>query len=196
MASQRTVTFDFDFDYPNSGAYGRTNKVTVSAPSFSNYEVYSTMQGYVSQALLNFAKLRGETAKSEAEVEEDETETKDDEPDDRDVMVIMAMGLGVDAYPKFASYVKRVLTNSRLAVVGEPGDTIVKITDEVWDSIVKEGGMDSAQKIMSEFTGFFFDALASKGKSGPAKSPTRSSPTVVASPTNTRSASRGRNSSA
>lgn len=192
----KTITFDFPILYPVDGQYLETNKITVNSPGLGKYDVYSTMKSYVGKAMLNMSKARA-GIKSDEELkialqDDDEAPAQDaGEDEDRDVMIIMAMGLSTEDYPKFATYVQKVLTGSpRLATVG---DEKCAITDEVWTSIEENGGMEAVNRVMSEFVGFFFDALPSPKKSGRSKSPTSSSqPRPPSQTQNTSKTSRGK----
>lgn len=174
MRGEKVIDLGFSIDVSQGGEYVPADTVTVRAPGFrgKGFEIHTTMQAYVSSAALSFAKQRELFAG-----QRDAAEEPGEGGDEQDVMQIMSMGLGVDAYPKFAAYVQRVLTNSELATVGESG----RLTDEAWEKIEEAGGAESCLRIMSEFTGFFFGALGSSGKTGSGKSPTSSSRTKVAS---------------
>lgn len=195
----KTITFDFPISYPIDGQYQETDRITVRSPGLGKYDVYSTMKAYVGKAMLNMSKARA-GMKSEVEqkiaLQDDDdvvdVDGDDADNDEKDVMIIMAMGLSTEEYPKFATYVQKVLTGStRLATVG--AEDKVAITDEVWTSLEEGGGMEAVNRVMSEFVSFFFDALPSPKKSGKSKSPTSSSPPRPPSPTpNTSKPSRGK----
>lgn len=190
MRGTKTITFDdCEFTYSKGGQFVRGNQITVREPGLGKWEVHSQMTAYVSKAALAFSRLAAGMQVPDRPVE-DEPEVADQD-EQQDVMQLMAMGLGVDEYPKFASYVKRVLTGSpRLASVGEDGESAV--TDEVWDSLAENGGMEAVTRVMSEFTGFFFEALNKRRakRSGAVTAPTSASPTKAPSPIARRPSSR------
>ena len=193
MRGEKTVTFDFNFEYSHDGNFVEANTITLRAPGLGKFDVHNTMQAYVSKAVVSFAAQLRDANKGQPDQSTDDEDVSDtSEPDDdKDVMVIMAMGLDLDVYPKFAAYVQRVLTNTpKLATIG---DTKVPITDAVWSSIEERGGIEAANKIMSEFTSFFFDALGSKKASGKGKPLSSASPSKGPSPSNTPKTSRSKN---
>ena len=194
MRGEKTVTFDFNFEYSYDGNFVEGNTITLRAPGLGKFDVHSTMQAYVSKAVVAFAAQirdanKGQTQDTSSDDEEVSDTSEQDE--DKDVMVIMAMGLDLEVYPKFAAYVQRVLTNTpKLATIG---DSKVPITDAVWQSIEERGGIEAVSKIMSEFTSFFFDALGSKKANGKGKPLSSVSPSRGPSPSNTPKTSRSKN---
>lgn len=194
MRGEKTVTFDFNFEYSHDGNFVEANTITLRAPGLGKFDVHNTMQAYVSKAVVSFAAQLRDANKGQPDQstdDDDVSDTSEAQDEDKDVMVIMAMGLDLDVYPKFASYVQRVLTNTpKLATIG---DTKAPITDAVWTSIEERGGIEAANKIMSEFTSFFFDALGSKKGNGKGKLPSSASPSKGPSPSNTPKTSRSKN---
>ena len=185
MRGEKTIDLGFMVDVSVGGEYVPADNVTVRAPGLGKFDVHTTMQAYVSQAVLNFSKMRGEMTAAMESDDDDDAAPAATGDDEQDVMMIMAMGLKSE-YPAFAAYVKKVLTNSKLASVGDS-----KLTDEAWIAIEEAGGTEAALRVMSEFTGFFFDALGSKRKTGSDKSPTSSSRTKAGSNTKKREATPG-----
>lgn len=189
MRGSKTLTFDFEFTYSKGGQFVKHNRITVKEPGLGKWEVHSQMTAYVSKAALAFSKLAADMQQP-ARIEDEASEAPNPD-EEQDVMQLMAMGLGVEEYPKFANYVKRVLTGApRLASVGEDGDGAV--TDEVWESLAENGGMEAVSRIMSEFTGFFFEALGKRRakQNGAATAPISASPTRAPSPIARRPSSR------
>lgn len=189
---EKTLTFDFPIRFSENGEWSETDKITICAPGLGKYDVYTTMQSYVGKALLTWS--RGEKAKQDAQTTstlDDDDEKPEASDENKDVMLYMSMGLDTETYPKFASYVQRVLTNSpKLARVG---DNKAPLTDDVWASIEEQGGMEAVTRIMSEFVDFFFEALESKKKRGAGKSRSSSSPTKADSPSSGAKTSRSKN---
>lgn len=180
---EKVVTFDFNFTYSEKGSYVEANSITLKAPGLAKFDTHARMKGWVGKAVLAFSA----NAKPAAGGQSDDEPARKDDDDDQDVMQIMSMGLGVDDFATFAAYVKKTLTNSTLATVGDRG---VLLTDEVWMDLEKHGGMEAVMKVMSDFTGFFFEALTSRKKSGAAPVPSSVSPTKAASASKPRALSR------
>lgn len=193
MRGEKTVTFDFNFEYSHDGNFVEANTITLRAPGLGKFDVHNTMQAYVSKAVVSFAAQLRDANKGQPDTSDNDEDVSDtsEQDEDKDVMVIMAMGLDLDVYPKFASYVQKVLTNTpKLATIG---DTKMPITDAVWASIEERGGIEAANKIMSEFTSFFFDALGSKKANGKGKHHSSASPSKGPSLSNTPKTSRSKN---
>lgn len=188
MKGEKTINFDFAFQYSEGGKFAEASSITVRAPGLGKFDVHTTMSAYVGKAALAFTRLASEMPQqAAAEADDDSGEPK---TDDQDVMQLMAMGLGVDEFPKFAMYVKRALTGTpKLAHVT---DTKIGLTDEIWESIEAGGGMEAVQKVMSDFAGFFFEALGGRRAkaNGAEPAPTSASPTKAASPMRPRATSR------
>lgn len=188
----KQIDFDFDITYSKGGRFVTTRQITVRAPGLNRFEVHAAMTAYVNKAALAFTEIAGKLqgsapAQPEAPTQPPETASEDDQ----DVIQLMAMGLGIEKFPEFVVYVKRVLTNSpRLATAGESGDQA--LTDEVWESLEANGGMEAVHRVMSEFTGFFFEAMGKRQakQSGVASAPTSASPTKGPSPIARRPSSR------
>lgn len=191
MRGEKTITLEFPVNYSSKGAFLESDKITLRAPGFAKFDVHSTMTAYVGEAMKGFITIREQMTAAQAAAEagdEDENEKPDDE--DRDVMQLMAMGLGIEKYPAFALYLKKILTNApKLATIGEQNDPI---SDEVWMEIENAGGVDGANRIFSEFTGFFFDSLGKKldKKSGRSSATSSATPPKAISPTKPRANSR------
>lgn len=193
MRGEKTIEFEFPIRYSENGEWNEATAVTVRAPGLDKFSIHSKMQSYVARAVFEFAKanehLRKGAPTGSASVEDDaEVEDEAANADDQDVLVIMQMAMGVDDYAAFADFVRKTLTNApRLASIG---DSKQPIKDETWLSIEEAGGLEAVHKIISEFCGFFFDALKSQKKSGQNKPITSSSPTKAASAPSSRKASR------
>lgn len=179
---EKVVTFDFNFTYSEKGSYVEANTITLRAPGLAKFDTHARMKGWVGKAVLAFTS----NAKPSGAAQADE-EPEQGGDDNQDVMQIMSMGLGVDDFATFATFVKKTLTNSTLATVGDRG---VLLTDEVWMDLEKHGGMEAVMKVMSDFTGFFFEALTSRKKNGAAPAPSSVSPIKVASASKPRALSR------
>jgi hypothetical protein len=192
MRGSKTIEFDFDITYSKGGQFVTTRQITVREPGLGKYDVHATMTAFVSKAALSFSKLAKEMRGAGGQQpEQSEPSAPPADDDDQDVMQLMAMGLGIDEFPKFATYVKKAMTGSpRVATVGEGTDQA--ITEEVWESLDQNGGMEAVNKVMSEFTGFFFEALNKRQakRTGAATSATSSSPTKAPSPMTRRANSR------
>lgn len=185
----KTIDFDFDITYSKGGQFVATRQITVREPGLGKWEVHSQMTAFVGKAALAFSKLAADMAQPAGDGEAPATDVDVDE--EKDLMSLMSMGLGVDEYPKFANYVKKVLTGApRLAYVGE--DQAQAITDEVWESLAENGGMESVTRVMSEFTDFFFMGRAKRQakRNGADTPPISASPTRAPSPTARRPTSR------
>lgn len=193
MRGEKTIKFDFPIRFPENGTWGESDFITVRAPGLGKFDVYNTMRAYVGKAVVNITKINDGRKKDDDITPDDDeavTPAKDDK-DEQDVMMIMSMGLDVETFPKFAHYVQKVLTNApKLATIGE---NRVAITDEAWLSIEDQGGMEAISKVMSEFTGFFFDALGSPKKNGSAKPTGSVMPIRDISPTSGAKNSRSKN---
>lgn len=197
MKGENTVEFDFTFQYSRGGKFEEGHSITIRAPGLGKYDVHTTMTAYVGRAALAFAKLASSDsgqpaphADSSAEADQPSGEDQDEQ----DVMQLMAMGLGVEEFPKFAMYLKRVLTGTpKLARVT---DTDVGISDEIWESLEANGGMDAVHRVMSDFTGFFLGSMAARQQkpNGAAPAHSSASPTKAPSPTRQRVNSRLQNS--
>ena len=185
MRGEKVIDFGFTFKYSDGGEFQEASEIVLRAPGLDKFDVHTSMKAWTGKAMLNFAQIaRGETVSDE----QIEQESPDNTTDDQDVMQMMSMGLNVDEFPKFAAYVRKVLTNSKkLATVGQ---TDIPLTDATWIDIENQGGMEAVFKIMSDFTGFFLGALTSKGQNGDGKSATLSSRTKAVSATKKRSVSR------
>lgn len=168
MRGEKTIDLGFDVRIPGKDGYTHENEVTVRAPGLDKFHVHTKMQAYVGKALAGIAGMRGQLQDAAQDTEEDVLDTKEEQ----DVMVLMTMGLDGDTYSEFAAFARKSLTNSKLASVGEDA----KLTDEAWLEIEAQGEMEAVMRILSAFTGFFFDALASKSESGKGKSLTSASP--------------------
>lgn len=205
MRGEKTIEFspEFNVKFSNKGKFTESTGVVVREPGLGKFEVYTTMSAYVADALRKIYADKSErkqaapAAAAPAPIETEEPDLDENSDQDVDVLVFMRMGLGPDRYPAFMRYVKNVLTSSpKLANV--IGDDKQGLTDEVWESISEGGGMKAVEKVLSEFTGIFFDALdasASPQKKSGAKSSTSSDlPRPATSPTTVPATSRLRKS--
>ncbi|MEQ8822968.1 MAG: hypothetical protein RIC14_01195 [Filomicrobium sp.] len=168
MRGEKTIDLGFDIKVSVGGEYVHESEVTVRAPGLDKFQVHTKMQAYVGKALAGIAGMRGQLQDAAQDTNEDEQDTNKDE---QDVMVLMSMGMSGDDYTEFAAFARKSLTNSKLASVGENA----KLTDEAWLEIEAQGGMEAVMRILSAFTDFFFDALASKPENGKGKSLTSAS---------------------
>lgn len=182
MRGEKTVTFDFAFTYSDKGHFVEAREITIRAPGISKFDTHARMKAWVGKAVLAFSSIARPTAASD-----DEPPAQDGD-DDQDVMQLMSMGLGVDDYTAFCAFVKKALTGSTLATVGE---SKIPVSDEIWIDLEDKGGMEAVFKVMSEFTGFFFAALQKSPKpNGAAPAPSSASPSKAPSPTKPRALSR------
>lgn len=173
MRGEKTVDLGFTFTVGQGDkGYVDVSTVTVRAPGFRRADIHDTMVAWVSKASINFAKVRAGLPSDAESTVEDEEAIRALDDDDQDWMQMVAMGLEVDQYATFASYVRKVLTNSKLASVGDDG----KLTDEAWEAIYEQGGMEAVRRIESAFVGFFFESLLSTGRRGNGKSRSSASP--------------------
>ncbi len=187
MRGEKRIEFDFEFEYSANGQFASSRELCLRAPGLGKFEVHATMQAFVAQTFGNLHSMRDSFS-------QEETETQPDNDQQKDLTQFIAMGLGVDEYPNFFRYVYRTLTNCpRLAYVDD-GNNKQPVTDAVWESIEQRGGMEAINRVVSEFTDFFFTALASKDESGADKLTGSSEPTKVDSNTNTQKTSRTRKS--
>lgn len=177
MRGEKTIDLGFTISVSQGGDYVSADTVTVRAPGFRRADIHDTMVAWVSKASINFTKLRAGLPVSDQPIDDDEALKSIDDAD-QDWMQMVAMGLEVDQYAGFASYVRKVLTNSKLASVG---DVDAKLTDEAWEAIYDQGGMEAVRRIESAFVGFFFESLMSTKRHGNGKSPFSASPTKARS---------------
>lgn len=184
MRGEATVDLGAEFSYPiGQGQYGRASSVTVRAPGLTNFNTQARMQAFVLDALFGVARkaasLKGvDQARKEADEAEQGAEPV--EPDPGEFMDHLAVGLGTDAYPEFVTYAKKVLTSSPYATIGD-GDQKGRLTDEAWNNIEQEVGIDGVMRILGTFSLFFATGPKSKKPSGNGSSTSSLSPTKGAS---------------
>ncbi|MEQ8823845.1 MAG: hypothetical protein RIC14_05680 [Filomicrobium sp.] len=172
MRGEKTIDLGFTIQVSQGGQYVDANSVTVRAPGFRRADIHDQMTVWVGKAAMSFEKFRADIPQTKTVTDDEDIE--DIESKDEDWMTMVSMGLDVDQFTSFASYVRSVLTNSKLANVGD-GDA--RLTDEAWEAIFEQGGMDAVRRIESAFVGFFFAALVSKRKVGKGKSRSSAKPT-------------------
>lgn len=194
MRGEKTIELGFSVRVPSGkGEYIDTNIVRVRAPGLNKLHIHARMQASVMEAVFamarkaasikGLAEARAAAASAEAEDGDDETADKV-EPAGGEVMDQISIGLGPEDYPGFVAYVKKVLTNSDLALLGDEGT--VKITDEAWGVIEEAGGIEGAYEIMGTFVAFFLNAPQSRKSTGD------DSPTISSLPTKAASQANGR----
>lgn len=154
-ANTKTITFEFEFEAPNGrGQYEPSSTITVCEPSFQNRDVFRRMGGYVAEASKGLMKMAGDKSKDEVEAE---IAVEKGETADPDALVLMRLGLSIDGYETFMRYVERTLTgNKSLAYIGTNPDNRIALTEEAWMNLAAAGGLDQMERVIGEFTGFFF----------------------------------------
>lgn len=157
MRGEKTIEFEHPFQFSDSGEYRDATTVTVRAPGLGKFHTHTNMMRYVSTAVLAFNQKMGGKVDDGVGDDDDKPEVEDG---DEDALFFLSMGLGED-FPEFALFVKKALTDSKLAYIGEPKN---RVTDEVWVSIEETNGTDAALRILGEFASFFMDALELKSK--------------------------------
>jgi hypothetical protein len=182
MRGEKTIDLGVTFRYPNGkGQYEETSAVTVRAPGLSMFHVHTRMQAWVVDGLVGamnkVVREKGaEQARADAAAEADADQQAEQEEHPGDVIMDrMAIGLG-ERYPDFAVYIKKVLTNSALVSVGAGG----RMTDEAWEAIEAEAGMQGVLVVLGTFAGFFLGSGPSKKPNGNASSTISSSDTKAA----------------
>lgn len=189
MRGEKTLSFEFTFPYSENGGYAEANTITIRAPGLGKFHVHSTMQAYVMDAISTLQAKRA-AIESMARDGEDDGKPADDEADPAGVWQMMAMGLGVEKFPKFAEYVTKVLTNApKLASIGEGK---VALSDEVWTALEDNGGIEAIHEVLGTFVGFFLESPKSARRTGNGSSTTSASPTRASTPS-ARKTSRSQN---
>lgn len=173
MRGEKTITFDFEFQYSSAGTFMPANTITVRAPSLDQYKVHSIMQGWTTEGAIGYRKaFAAEIEKAAAVGVEPAPVVADDaamEDKQIDVMAMMAAGLPPEKYATFSQFVMDTLkNNARLAYVG--GDPKAPITDHVMKQIGELGGVSDWDRVASEFASFFMLGTGSKAKSNGADS--------------------------
>lgn len=198
MRGTKTLQLPFEFEYSDGGTYVTTNEVTLTAPGIDRFHVHATMHAYVMDALFAMAKraveLQGASeARKNAEEEEYEGDDQQDkkEIEGKEFFDQLALGMGIDKFPNFVTYVKKILTNNvHLARVGQGK---MPITDETWERIEEAGGMEAVKDIIGTFSSFFVNSPGASKANGSEKLPISSSPSKAGSPTSTSTRSRSKN---
>ena len=158
MRGTKQITFPFEFQYSEGGSFKKEFAVTLRAPSLGQFKVHNQMTAYAWMAEIGIAarfadiKRPEPSAPDASEPQEPAAEETDQDKATR-AMSVFAMGLGAEKYPEFVDFLKAKLT--RNAALARVGDTSVALTDEVWESIEAEGGMDAVMLILGSFAGFF-----------------------------------------
>lgn len=169
MRGEKVVTFDFDITYPNGqGGYETTREIRLRAPGLGKSEVFFTLKAYASKAVTGFAKIQSEIQqgrkKDASDDDEDETPKKDAKQDDVDTMYLMASGLDIPTFAQFSNYLRRAITNTpKLASMG---DSKAALSDEVWENIDTNGGMEAVNKVLAAYIDFFLEPLIAPSKTG------------------------------
>lgn len=166
MRDMKTIDLGFTFQFSKGGQIADATEITVCEPGYDKRAVYRRMQGYVAQAQKGLLRMRSEQrstaapAPTEPPLEGKSAAEPEAEPD---ALFIMRMGLSVDEYEAFASYVQRELTNNKsLAFVGSNPDDRSPVGEDVWMSLDRHGNMDAIDKILSEFAGFFLSGRSTR----------------------------------
>lgn len=193
MRGEKTIQLDYEI-VSSKGTFAPATTITVRAPGLDQYKTHSRMQAWVAEAANGLRKaFSHDTAPAGAGEDEKDKPEEVDVDEERDVINLMATGLTVDRHAEFTQFVMDTLkNNTRLAWVGD--DKTQPITDHTMLQIDQNGGIADWNRIASEFTGFFFEALVKKPKTvGAGSSPTAESHPKVISDTPKRVNSRLRN---
>lgn len=196
MRGETRVIFDQPFEYVDKDAgTTETNEITIRPPSIAHYHIHSKMEAWMGEAMRGMAAMQSSLGQTSPPVpptpSNGAASSLDEDDDEQDPMQVMQMGLSIDTYPEFVSYVKDVLTNEpALAFIG---DARSPIRDVVWLNLAEVHGLDGVGRVIGTFTSFFLEALLDEPKqkkSGSASSLISSSSTKVASATPKRASSR------
>lgn len=195
MRGEATVTFDFAFKYSDQGEYKQAKSVSVRAPALGKFHVHTTMTKFVMDAVTGLQEKRPTMMKGNEDQAVSNKAAEGGGPDNpqempaRAIMQMMSIGLDRSDYDAFVKYMHAELVGSpKLAVIT---DTNIPLSDACLEDIVECGGISALYEIMGAFTRFFFIEALGIDEPGSVKSPTSSKVTKAASPTNTRSRSRG-----
>jgi hypothetical protein len=191
MRGEKVVELGVTFRFPTGkGEYGEASTVTVRAPGLANFRVHNKMQAYVMDGAFAMMKKAVEArggvaaaaaAEAAAEAEREangETLEEAPEPLGVDTMNQMSIGLGVERFPEFCEFIRKSLTNSKFATIG---DSKIMITDETWEAIEEVAGMDGVMEVMGQFVGFFAGSQKSRKPSGSEQETISSWPTKAPS---------------
>jgi hypothetical protein len=173
MGGTKEVTFEKPFLYSEGGTFEESNSITVREPGLDLFHIHGRMQSITMKSVFKFANSERQKIQ-----EEEETTGEAVDPSKRsvDALAIVAAAYDEEDYAKTIAWMKKTLTNQpKLAFVT---GTKVPVTDEVWESLEAEGGVDAVMSVLSEFAGFFFRRLEpSKSASGGSASGGSASPT-------------------
>jgi hypothetical protein len=172
------VTFDFTFTYPRKGIFEQANSITVCEPSYEKRAVHRRMASTVMEAVHAYQRLAAADAAAaqmpSAPRPSEPSEQADGEQKDvasritADVlMIILRAGMKTDDFVRFCDWVQKELTDCKqLAYVGTDPDDKNPVFDLVWESIVKEGGVEAIDRVIGEFSRFFLGLNPSRTSSG------------------------------
>lgn len=155
IAGIKKITFDFSFTYSKGGDEEIGDTIVLKEPSYSELETHARMTSLVTKGL--FAAMPH--MKDIVDVEDKAVEIKSagKKSQDRSALFLMSLGMNDKKYIEFVSYVKNLLTNnSRYAFID---GSEVGIADLTWKEIEKEGGKAAIDRVLSEFTSFFIEAM-------------------------------------
>lgn len=168
MRGTTTIEFDFEFEYADGGQHHKAFAITLQAPGFDRYDVHTAMTAWIGKAALGFManmpeRQKPDGAERRQKANGDKT-AEEIRAERRSSLTNLAMGLGVDDYQRFATFLRRTLTkNSALARVAE---TEVGIQDMTWSTIADQGGIEAVEEIMGAFIDFFTESPKSAGATG------------------------------
>lgn len=170
---KKTVSFEFEFAYSYMNQIVKGNAITVVEPGFQDRATYRQMKAWMAEAFKGLSRMRADEMQSKVdEVAPDaQAPTEDADPD---AYLILSLGLEAARFAELGAFVEKALTNNkRLAFCGDDADHGVPVTDLIWQSIAREGGMEAVEKVCSAFAGFFM--------AGPSRQTTNTSGNETAS---------------
>jgi hypothetical protein len=158
IAGVKKIKFDFEFTYSKGGDDDLGDTIVLIEPGYDDLEAHARMTSLVTKGLFGAMPLIKDAAQEGAGT--GANETFDDSSDQRSAMWLMALGMSDKKYIEFVTYVKKLLTNdARYAhIEGEE----IGITDMLWKEIGRQGGKQAIDRILSEFAGFFIEAMQEK----------------------------------
>ncbi|MDX2308084.1 MAG: hypothetical protein NW216_07595 [Hyphomicrobium sp.] len=182
MRGEKIVEFEKPFLYSFNGQFEEATSITVRAPGLPHLAVHAKVQAALARAILAFPRpdRKPDAADEGVDHGEDESDGASGAAPEIDALQVLAAGYDENGYADFLKWLKRTLTNQpKLAFVT---GTDCPVTDEVWDSISEEGGLDAVFKVLSAFVGFFLAALGADSKK------TNGPPAVAGSASRTKAA--------
>ncbi len=159
IAGVKKIKFDFEFTYSKGGDDDLGDTIVLIEPGYDDLEVHARMTSLVTKGLFGaLPSIRALEPKDQSE--DTAAKSPDTSNKEGDDMWLMALGMSDKKYIEFVTYVKKLLTNdARYAHIG--GEEI-GITDMLWEEIGRQGGKQEIDRILSEFAGFFIEAMQEK----------------------------------